>query len=65
MSSNIMLNSSNIIDKSNSKFEYQFPRSLTLVETDKIAISKLNLFFESKQNLESLYFNLFFSKTLF
>ena len=45
MSTNIMINKSHIIDSSNSSFTYRCPSELHLAEGDKIAISKLNVFY--------------------
>ena len=51
-----MINQSHIVDPSNSKFVYDFPSALTLVEGDSCAIKKLNVFF-SWFNISKKYGN--------
>lgn len=45
MSSNIMLNKSNIVNRSNSKLVYNFPSTVELKEDNKIALTHLNIYY--------------------
>jgi len=59
MAQNITLNSSNIINSSNNKLRYNFPRDVKFGKDDKLAISHLNIYY-SWFNISSKYNNNFF-----
>jgi hypothetical protein len=60
MAANIIINSSNITNDLNSKFEYDFPRDVKFGKDDKLAISHLNVYY-SWFNISEEYNNNKFS----
>ena len=59
MSSNIVLNRSNILNSGNNKLLYEFPGKITFEEGDQLAISHMNIYY-SWYNISSRYNNNYF-----
>ena len=62
MSNNIIINSTNIVSKSNNKFKYTMPREMEFKKGDKIAISHLNVYYSIFNITQKYNNNKFFYK---